>query len=517
MNEQQPVRTLALWFPEWSVTAFERTEPHPIPPDEPIAIVHAHTVVARSAAARAAGVRAGSRQRDAQGACPALRIVAHDPERDERAFLPLVKRIEALIPGAQPVRPGLCLLRARGPARYYGSEPAAADVLLENLTEHGITTTRIGVADGPFTAEQAAKTGQNAVTIVPPGAAAAFLAPLSVSVLEDPAMTDLLARLGVHTLGSFASLAESRVRDRFFERGARLHALAGGADSRPIVPRVPPPELAREVAFEPPLELAEQVAFGVRQTADAVLTALDRAHVACTEVRIEFFDERDGYDERLWLHPTCFTASDIVDRVRWQLQALWQGDDPPLSGGVALVRITPASIDSAAAHRPGLFGQGTDERLHHALSRVQGMLGHESVVLPAVGGGRRLPEREVRVPWGDRTVLTQDATLPWPGSLPDPLPTTVFSERFPVVVLTDDHHDVDISDRGVVSGKPAMLGVRGKIRPIAAWAGPWPLHEHTWDAARSRSAYRFHVVTADETAWLLVCDAEGWSAEGRYD
>ena len=54
-------------------------------------------------------------------------------------------------------------------------------------------------------------------------------------------------------------------------------------------------------------------------------------------------------------------------------------------------------------------------------------------------------------------------------------------------------------------------------RPIVAWAGPWPVAERGWDAARGRRAHRFQVVDADQTAWLLVLGQGSWWAEGRSD
>ena len=512
-----PVRTLALFFEDWPITALALSAPTPPDPEEPVAVIHGGAVIACSASARREGVRVGRRRRDAQAACPSLRIVAADPDRDARTFGPIVKRIEALTPGVQPARPGLCLLRARGPARYYGGEREAAQVLLDMLGANGVPGVTAGIADGPFTAEHAARTGRSAVTVIHPGQSAQFLAPLPTTALEDDALADMLARLGVHTLGEFAALDAGRVHDRLSDRGARLHALASGADSRPVLPRTPPAELSREIAFEPPLELAEQVAFAVRTTADAVITALAAVSLVCTEVRVELTDDRGGHDERLWLHPTCFDASGIVDRVRWQLQAVWDDASPTLSGGVALVRIIPETVDAGANHQPGLFGQGTDARLHHALSRVQGMLGHRSVLTPAIGGGRRLHERQTLVPWGDRVVVPAERTRPWPGHLPAPLPATVFSKRRPVSLVDAAGAPVAVDERGSVTAPPAALAVSGRMREIRSWAGPWPLQERTWDAARATHAHRFQVVTEDEVAWLLLLDDEGWIAEGRYD
>ena len=520
-----PTRSLVVWMPDWPVIALTRDGPHPLDPADPIAVVEKNFVIACSAAARRDGVRRGLRRRDAQARCPALAIVPSDPVRDHRAFSPVVAQIEERAPGVQVIRPGLCAIRARGPARYYGGESAAARVLLERMRELGLPDVRLGVADGPFTAEQAARgatTPADPIRVVPEGAASAFLAPLSVAALADvdpgSGIVDLLARLGIQTLGAFAAMPEERVRERLGERGVRLRALAAGSDSRQIEPRVPPPELAREIAFEPPLELAEQVAFGVRQTADAFVAGLGAIDLVCTEVRIELVGDRRERSERVWLHPGSFDAAAIVDRVRWQLAE----DAANLVTGVGLVRISPEAVDAASHHAPAIFGSGPEERVHHALSRVQAMLGHRGVVTPAIGGGRWLAERQVWVPWGDRLprdhrTLAAERARPWPGSLPDPLPATVFAAPVAVEVVSASGVTVSVDDRGQLTGTPTLMIETGRRRAVAAWAGPWPVIERAWDAKRARRAHRFQVVDADQTAWLLVCEQGAWHAEGRYD
>ncbi len=145
------------------------------------------------------------------------------------------------------------------------------------------------------------------------------------------------------------------------------------------------------------------------------------------------------------------------------------------------------------------------------------MLGHRGVVTPAIGGGRWLAERQVLVPWGDRAVLAKERARPWPGSLPDPLPSTVFPEPVPVEVTADGGERVGVDGRGRVTAAPAVLTESGRRRGIEAWAGPWPIVERGWDAARSRRAHRFQVVDGEHTAWLLVCEDGGWVAEARYD
>ena len=520
MRPDASVRSLVLWFPDWPVTALAREGA--VDPAAPVAVLERNEVVACSAAARADGVRRGQRRRDAQARCPRLSIIPADAIRDHRVFSPLVARIEEHAPGVQIVRAGLCALKVRGPARYYGGELEAACVLLESLSELGIETARAGIADGPFTAEQAARAGtspDDPVCIVPRGAAADFLAPLPIGLLDDaslgggPEFTGLLARLGVQTLGEFAALEQERVRERFSERGIRLHALASGRDPRAVDPRTPPPELHREVAFEPPLEIADQVAFGVRLAADEFIAGLGAIDLVCTELRVELTGDRGERSERVWLHPGSFDAAAVVDRVRWQL-----GEDAEgLTSGVALVRISPEMVDAASHHAPAIFGAGPEERVHHALSRVQAMLGHRGVLTPAIGGGRWLAERQVLVPWGDRAVVAKERSRPWPGSLPDPLPASVFATPPQVEVLAPMGGPVAVDERGRMTAHPAVLIEGGRRRAVEQWAGPWPVSERGWDAARARRAHRFQVVDADGVAWLLICEAGHWKAEARYD
>ncbi|MFT4297548.1 MAG: DNA polymerase Y family protein, partial [Micropruina sp.] len=427
MSGPEPRRCLVVWFPDWPVTAWHRTESDPSA--EPVAILEAGTILACSRSAQADGVTEGMRRREAQARCPGLVVVPADPGRDDRVFGAVLDRLEQVAPGFQVVRAGLCAVPARGIARYYGGERPASEVILDVLAELGLPDARVGVADGLFTAEQAARSTAppDRIEVVPPGEAAAFLAPLPVTVLAEETLSVLLRRLGVRTLGSFAALQAGAVRERFGAHGARLHALAGGRDSRPLLPRTPPPELIREASFEPPLELVDQVAFSVRATADEFVAALSAHRLVCTELRVGCTDADGRIGERVWLHPSCFDAAAVVDRVRWQLAGTegWRG-------GIVAVRLEPVAVDEAAHHEPGLFGAGVDERMHHALSRVQAMLGHEGVATPVIAGGRWLAERQQLVPWGERVVPASSRAEPWPGSLPAPAPATVFPRRHPV-------------------------------------------------------------------------------------
>src|SRR5262245_4335017 len=109
------MRTLMLWCPDWPVIAAGITEGVSI--HDPVVVLHANRVLACSPAARAEGIRRGLRKREAQGRCPHLVVVEHDPGRDARAYEPVVAAVEELAPGVEVVRSGACAVAARGPDR----------------------------------------------------------------------------------------------------------------------------------------------------------------------------------------------------------------------------------------------------------------------------------------------------------------------------------------------------------------------------------------------------------------
>ncbi|MEO7373841.1 MAG: DNA polymerase Y family protein [Terrimesophilobacter sp.] len=539
-------RTIVLWCPDWPITAAVRA--HDVPHDAPIAVIDRGLVFACSDAARREGVKRGLRLREAQARCPQLLVFDYEASLDHRSFEPIVSAIEEVVPSVQLLRPGTCAIRSRGPSRYYGSEEEAALWLLDVLDAQEVPDARVGVADGPFTAERAARStlargtlghgtlGHGTrIRIVPEGQSALFLGPLPIELLEDglggarsggqrrggrtqsPELVPLLGRLGVSTLADFAALPAGDVLGRFGAAGAHLHALAAGLDSRAVLPREPPEELDCVVEFEPALDRVDQVTFGIRAPAGRFLEKLTAAKLVCTGILVEIVSQSGRVSQRSWLHPRSFAAADVVDRVRWQLQGADRSDSP-LDSAVSRVRVTPESVDAIGNHEEGLWGAGPDERIHHALSRVQSMLGHDGVLTAAIGGGRTVVDRQKLVPWGDREQLARPSSRPWPGRLPDPAPSTVFETPRPVHVLTADGTAVRVDGRGTLSAPPAQFSDAGaQARRVSAWAGPWPIDERWWDAASARRANRFQLVDEEGTGWLLVLEGESWWAEARYD
>jgi protein ImuB len=412
---------LALWSPDWPVTAAARAAG--VPPHQPAAVFVAGRVLACSAVARAQGVRRGLRRREAQARCPALAVLTPDPDRDARAFEPVVVAIEELAPGVEILRPGLVALPARGPAGWFGGELAAAERLVDQVAARTGAEVQAGFADGLFAAVLAAR---RAVAVAP-GDTQAFLAALGVEELDrEPdidrsALVDLLRRLGLRSLGAFAALDPADVASRFGADAVLCHRLARGLDPRPPLRRRPPEELTVEAELEPPVDRVDAAAFAARGLAERLHTTLAGHGLACTRLGVVARTATGEELHRIWRCAEPLTPAATVDRVRWQLDAwLTNRRNIPEDGAVVRLRLVPEETVAAGALQRGLWGETgeADERAGRALVRVQALLGPESVVTAVLDGGRDPAERVRLVPWGDDRAEPE----PPPATPPEPPP-----------------------------------------------------------------------------------------------
>jgi protein ImuB len=521
------VRTLVVWCPDWPVVASGHA------PTEPVAVVTANHVVVCSAAARAEGVGRGLRRRQAEARCPGLIVVAHDPAGEARAFEPVVVAVERCGPAAEILRPGLCAIGTRGPSRYFGGDAALAARVF-SLVERalgGISASQkpwVGIADGRVAAELAARRG----VVVPPGESAAFLAPFPVSVLaraEWADLVDVLSRLGIATLGALAALPGPAVLARFGAEGAAAQRLARGLDERPLVARVPPPDLVVSAELDPPAERVETAAFVARTLATRLHDELERRGLACTRVRIEAETEHGESVSRLWRHDGALTAGALAERTRWQLDG-WIATGAT-TAGITLLRLVPDEVRPDVGRQLGFWGgdAAAGDRAARALARVQGLLGPDAVTTAVLGGGRDPAARVQLVPWGDEREPARPEVLTisgwgrpehtaWPGRLPPPSPATVHAEPLPADVVDGDGRGVAVTGRGMATGAPARLAIAGgPWVDVTAWAGPWPIDERWWDPPAHQRRARWQVVTAAGVAHLLAVAAGRWCVEATYD
>lgn len=513
-------RVVLVWCPDWPVVAAAMAASVPV--DTPVAVVHAQRVLACSAVARAAGVRRGLRRREAQARCPELVVLAADADRDARLFEAVAAAVEEVAPGVEVLRPGMVALAARGPTRYFGGEPAVAERLVDHVADRAGVECQVGIADGIFTAALAAHRGQ----VVPAGGGARFLAPLGIGELcRDPELddtpdapaararaelVDLLARLGIATLGAFAALPAHSVASRFGADAVHAHRLAAGRVERPAARRTPPTDLIVTLEPDPPIERVDAAAFAARAAAVALTDRLAAHGLACTRLGIQAVVEsvRGERTElaRVWRCAEALDEAGTADRVRWQLEG-WLtarsrdardagtrdgSHDDSRDGPIVALRLVPEEVVAAGTLQLGLWGETgeSDARAGRVLTRVQTLLGGPETVVTAVpDGGRAVADRIRLVPWGEQRVPLRDPKLPWPGALPAPFPARVSLDQVEVRVLDAAGGTVEVTERDTLGAAPAVVCPVGPGRPdlpgptdVVAWSGPWVSEERWWAA-----------------------------------
>jgi protein ImuB len=556
-----PTRVLVVWCPDWPVHAVGAG------PDVPAAVLVGEgaraTVLACSAAARAAGVRRGQRLRDAQRLCPDLRAYPRDEPAEERVFEPVVQAVENVAAGVEVVRPGLIALAAPGPARYHGGEPRLAMLVREAVADVGLTAPAtpsgsrthdappsglqahghptadprahdaapsddppddplgcgVGIADGTFAASLAARLPVDEPLIVPPGRSAAFLARYPLRVLEHPELSATLQRLGIRTLGELAALPVADVANRFGPAGTQAHRLARGLDPRPPAARRPGEDLSALYLFDPPAERDEQVLFAAKALADRWRAGLAAAGVTCASVRIELATEGGGHHARTWRNGdalgSALSAQALAQRVRWQLDG-WRtrtsgaATEAHLSSVAEIaadplvsLRLVPGPLVIDTGSQQTLWGrEAVPDRVGRAAERVQAMFGHDGVTLLHLTGGRDPAARIARTPWGEKPPAdpAADPDAPWPGAVPEPAPPLVPDpERQPAVSL--------LGPDGAhieVSGR-----VRLSARPAVLVLGGRPLPVTDWAGPWPYHEHPWRPAAVRRRARLQLSTADG--------
>lgn len=451
----------------------------------------------------------------------------------ERLWQDILAAVQRTVPDATTLSQGSCAMRARGPTRYYGSEAAAATALLDGLSELLSDALRaeltIGIANGRFAAEQAAAASEQAhglhlvtpqIRIIDSAQSSEFLRALPVERAADETLAPVLASLGIRTLGQFAELPEQAVLDRFGKTARIAHRRARGlgeAHGAELTASVPQHDLTVRFEFEPPLEGGDQLAFASSGYAETFVQKLAKQGLVCTKLCIELSDDSYVSHESTWSHPSNFTAADVVNRIRWQAAELPRAVERG-GAGIASVRISPEQTAAAAAHEPGLWSNAPDEKVHHQLTRVQSLIGHEGVSTGMIVGGRLNNDRQRSVPWGSKRTSTTGVG-PWPGQLTGPLPNLVFSDQVRVSLLDQSRMPIEIDDDELLNEDPAYLKLPSReAQPVRSWSAPWPLLEGWWRAsAPAAPLYRMQLTLDDGSAWLLSFRADlGWHALGSY-
>ena len=459
--------------------------------------------------------------------------------------------------GAGP--PGLGVAVADGPrAAAVLAELAAEETLRRETSRRETSRTNAAVRTGgsgsPVSGSPVSRGPvsrgpvSRGIVVVPPGETAERLSGLPVGALgaggagwgDQVALQDLagvLSRLGLRTLGRFASLEAPDVLARFARTGLSAHDFASGREGAGVALEDLPDELLVSAELDPPAETLDQVGFMARALASEMHTALAERAMLCTRVLVVAETDTGERIERYWRDEGTLSATAVAQRVRWQLEGWLQARG---EGSVSRLELLPERLLPDDGRQLDLWSStsGLPRRTKEGLARLVAMLGSDSVVVPRPGGGRSARDSHVMEgcvieegavagggpgggvleggATGGRTRSSEDSP-PWPGSIPAPSPAVVLDQPTPVELQDSEGRSVRVDGRGALSAPPSRCGLPGgNWSGVDSWAGPWCVDERWWDPLKHRRRARLQVLL-ERSAHLLTLESGQWRLEATYD
>jgi DNA polymerase-4 len=156
----------------------------------------------------------------------------------------------------------------------------------------------IGVASNKLVAKVASDVGKAghrgveppcAITVVPPGEEARFLAPLPAQALWGigPKSAARLAELGIHTVRDLAALSEGTLLEHFGKSGVELHRRALGIDDSPVESSGMVKSISNEHTYDKDQREESVILKSLRHLSEHVGGRLRHANLAGSVVQIK--------------------------------------------------------------------------------------------------------------------------------------------------------------------------------------------------------------------------------------
>lgn len=555
-------RYFSLWCPSWPVVSAWLVLGSR--PDSPTVVFdrednRAH-VLAVCPDAYSVGVRRNMRIRSAQAIIPDAYFSVADEVSQTKTFSRVLDVVRDFVPSVSLVRPGRLECDARGPSRYFGGEQSAGLELISRVKNLGIDDIFIGIADTRFAAYVGARmapyaSAGNNVFVVPKGKqeTANFLSPQPLSLLDSPAVTSLLERVGLSTLGDVAKIGLADMLARFGGEGERIYSLVSAyedeRDERNISKAVE--NLSEEYVCEDPLISTEQAGFVAKNLAHRLSQRLIDQGLACEELEIETFLSNGQTVIRTWRVQSSSFEQVIASRVQLQCEE-WLNirarENVEVSfadeviresfvRGITKVIVSATQVMSSNRRQVSLFGvdPSLDEDALRAIARVKSLVGDSSVVELKIVGGR-MPGESVEFLEYSKNLddLTSEGfkdslfesldesdlscNLYWPGAVVGKSPMCNFDPPEKAKLLDASNNPIKVHATGLASGDPKYIESKVLKPPrqeIKDFAGPWPLEDRWWDEKKRRRMCRFQI-TCDSGAYLVVTSGDSAGVAAVY-
>lgn len=229
-------------------------------------------------------------------------------------------------------------------------------------------------------ARQPKDTPPNAITVVPAGGEAAFMAPLPLRQLwgVGPKTAETLSNLGLTTIGEVANWSEEALTRRLGRLGGEIWRRAQGIDHRPVLTAHETKSISKEVTFAQDVADENELKLTLRRLSDGVGRQARKAGLAGSTVKIKLrwtdfttLSRQTTLDQPTDLDGEIFAnARDLFDRS-------WKPGRPVRLLGVGL------SGFGKVMRQKGLWLESADEKqeedLLGALDRLRDKYGEKMI------------------------------------------------------------------------------------------------------------------------------------------
>jgi DNA polymerase IV len=184
-----------------------------------------------------------------------------------------------------------------------------------------------------------------AITVVPPGQEAGFLAPLPVQALHGvgPKTAARLAELGVQTIGDLAGVPEFELKQRFGKSGQEMALRARGIDDRPVIIEHETKSISQETTFARDISSQETLLKTLGEQSAGVARQLQRSGLCCLTVRIKIrWSDFTTLTRQVSLPQPSDQEGRIYQAAQFLFHKTWPPGRPVRLIGVGASRLRPA-------------------------------------------------------------------------------------------------------------------------------------------------------------------------------
>lgn len=305
--------------------------------------------------------------------CPQAIVVPPRFERYTEVSKSIMNVFSSFSPKVEAISLDEAFIDLTGSGRLLGDPRRIGKAIKDAVREAtGGLTVSVGISGTKFVAKVASDFQKpDGLTIVPPGEAEAWLAPMPVKRLwgAGPVTEKKLLALGLRTIGDVAASDLDWLRSALGTMGARFHALARGQDPRGVEGRRRSKSIGSERTLSEDITDRERIKFHLRRSAEQVGQRLRRKNGLAwgVQVKLKTHDFRTLTRQHRRSRPTDVAEELYQDAV----ELLARFSDP---GPFRLVGLSAYDLVREEADPQGdLFSEAEPARRHDLEVAIDGL------------------------------------------------------------------------------------------------------------------------------------------------